>query len=402
MKKGLLFITTMFIALQLNAQSLITNYDFEDGQNGWSKNGANGTFTVEDDGTGNNVGKMINSTSGAIKDVSLKPDAVSAFNYYSYHYSVSVKATEATAGETPTFMFKTQVLDDGTSAGYTDGFTYDLTTDWNTYECYFEKTNANWDELRPYFQMGAIAGDYYFDNYIVEVNRNVPNGDFEFGNIAKSWILKQDNGSIAASTDANGGSNSLKANVTTAGAAYRVSSRSLLVAVDENTTYNLSFFAKSGAGNGKIKLSFEYHDNTNSVINTDYISNVQPGTTYEEIVKGFTTPAGTKSVRIGFLMAEVVDVLYLDDIRIEKDDATAIKENIDETVKVFPNPASSIVNVNSSADVKKIEVVDFTGKTVMVVDNATNRFDISSLDRGVYLMRVTNGDGVKVVKLVKK
>jgi hypothetical protein len=401
MKKGLLFITTMFIALQLNAQSLITNYDFEDGQNGWSKKGANGPFTVEDDGTGNNVGKMINSTSGAIKDVSLKPDAVSAFNYYSYHYSVSVKATEAIAGETPTFMFKTQVLNDGLSAGYTDGFTYDLTTDWNTYECYFEKTNANWDELRPYFQMGAIAGDYYFDNYIVEVNRNVPNGDFEFGNIAKTWILKQDNGSIEASSDANGGSNSLKANVTTAGAAYRVSSRSLLVAVDENTTYNLSFFAKSDAGNGKIKLSFEYH-NTDTIIKTDFISNVQPGTNYEEIVKGFTAPAGAKSVRIGFLMAEVEDVLYLDDIRIEKDDATAIKENVDETVKVFPNPAKDVVNIQGSSVIKSVEVSDLSGRTVMSQNEVNGKMDVSSLKRGVYLVRVTTADGIKVVKFVKE
>ena len=94
----------------------------------------------------------------------------------------------------------------------------------------------------------------------------------------------------------------------------------------------------------------------------------------------------------------------VDDIQVFKiDTGTKIRKVADEgAVSIYPNPANTTVNINSSADVQKIEIVDFTGKTAMVVENANNRLDVSGLERGVYLMRVTSNDGVKVVKLVKK
>lgn len=408
MKRSLLFIFIAVIiqSATLKSQNLIVNGDFESGKTGWSKSGGNGTFTVEDDGTGtNNIGIMVNSTStGDISDVSLKPDAVTTPDYYSYHYMVKVKAAPTTSGETPNFLIKTQVLDNGSSVKYINGTIQGLTVDWQTFECYFEYLTSSWNELRPYFQCGAVAGDYNFDDYIVEVNKSIPNGDFEFStDLNTSWVLNQTKGTVETTTDANGGSMALKATVAEAGAAFTVSSKSLLVAVDENTNYKVNFFSKSDAGNGLIKFAVEYHDNTNGVIKTDYFNGIQPGTTYTEISQSFTTPAGTKSIIIGFLMAEVVDVMYIDDVVLSLDNPTDVSNIDKDELKIYPNPAVDVVNIEGASVVKTVDITDLSGRTAISVSELSgNKIDVAGLQRGVYLMKVTTGKGTKVVKFVKK
>ena len=159
--------------------------------------------------------------------------------------------------------------------------------------------------------------------------------------------------------------------------------------------------AKVRALNGKeVKLKVF------SKLDENLVEGTSASTDWTEVETTFDITSldeGKKTYPVFVFSSNAVQDYDVDDIRIYKlDDATAIKKNVDSSLKIYPNPASSIVNINSSTDVQKIEVVDFTGKTAMVVENANNRLDVSGLERGVYLMRVTSNNGVKVVKLVKK
>jgi hypothetical protein len=71
-------------------------------------------------------------------------------------------------------------------------------------------------------------------------------------------------------------------------------------------------------------------------------------------------------------------------------------------IKIYPNPASSIVYITSPVAVRAI-VTGIEGKTLMDQNNAT-AIDISNLASGLYFISVYNEDGerVKIEKLVKE
>ena len=69
-------------------------------------------------------------------------------------------------------------------------------------------------------------------------------------------------------------------------------------------------------------------------------------------------------------------------------------------VKIYPNPATTQLNVTAE-DVKNIQVVDLNGCIVME-RSQTGMLDVSSLEKGVYMVRVFTERGVDVQKFVKR
>ena len=59
----------------------------------------------------------------------------------------------------------------------------------------------------------------------------------------------------------------------------------------------------------------------------------------------------------------------------------------------YPNPCSSIVRFNE-IDAVSVKVFAINGKTVLSAKVYDNAIDVSSLDRGVYVIQVADRDGV--------
>lgn len=85
-------------------------------------------------------------------------------------------------------------------------------------------------------------------------------------------------------------------------------------------------------------------------------------------------------------------------------EATTFKNN----VALFPNPANNVLNVEILAaqrDGVSIEVIDLTGKVVIQVNDVTpinaNKYqlNVEGLERGIYLVKITNGDAVTTEKV---
>lgn len=68
-------------------------------------------------------------------------------------------------------------------------------------------------------------------------------------------------------------------------------------------------------------------------------------------------------------------------------------------VALYPNPATSIVNVKAEG-LQQVEVLDVNGRTIMTVKD--NTVDMSNLSNGVYMFRVMTNNGVSMQKVVKK
>jgi hypothetical protein len=73
-----------------------------------------------------------------------------------------------------------------------------------------------------------------------------------------------------------------------------------------------------------------------------------------------------------------------------------------QAIQVFPNPASSIVNVVSDLDITNIEVLSYSGQTIFSnqnIDARTCRINVAGLFNGVYLLRVTTSQDIRTAKI---
>ncbi|WP_213190589.1 LamG-like jellyroll fold domain-containing protein [Cloacibacterium caeni] len=61
------------------------------------------------------------------------------------------------------------------------------------------------------------------------------------------------------------------------------------------------------------------------------------------------------------------------------------------TISIYPNPAKNVVFVKSEKQITKIELYDFSGKKLK--ESTSKEMNISSLQRGNYLIRITDKEG---------
>ena len=71
--------------------------------------------------------------------------------------------------------------------------------------------------------------------------------------------------------------------------------------------------------------------------------------------------------------------------------ATSDLSNIKNNISIYPNPTKDIVVVKSETPITKIELYDFSGKKIK--ESASKEINISSLQRGNYLVKITDKEG---------
>jgi len=80
--------------------------------------------------------------------------------------------------------------------------------------------------------------------------------------------------------------------------------------------------------------------------------------------------------------------------------------NVTTSTKLYPNPATSVLNIKSEVSINNITVANVIGQTVLNVNNinANNHtLELDALTNGVYLININNVDGTSsVAKFVKK
>ncbi|PZR22910.1 MAG: hypothetical protein DI539_04525 [Flavobacterium psychrophilum] len=76
----------------------------------------------------------------------------------------------------------------------------------------------------------------------------------------------------------------------------------------------------------------------------------------------------------------------------------------DTTVKIYPNPVNSIVNITSSAILKNVQLYDVQGRLLQtqILDNETASFDLTGRASEIYFLKITTDKGTKVEKLIKE
>ncbi|EDP97092.1 T9SS type A sorting domain-containing protein [Kordia algicida OT-1] len=67
-------------------------------------------------------------------------------------------------------------------------------------------------------------------------------------------------------------------------------------------------------------------------------------------------------------------------------------------VSIYPNPASSVLNIQGIANIKTIEAHNIQGKKVAISPNNFTQIDISSLQNGIYFLKVVDDQNRSVIK----
>lgn len=81
-----------------------------------------------------------------------------------------------------------------------------------------------------------------------------------------------------------------------------------------------------------------------------------------------------------------------------------VEEVANAQFKVFPNPAENSLNVSSSATISSVNICNINGQVVQQADvNAQETtLNISSLEKGLYIVQINSNNGVKTMKFNKK
>jgi hypothetical protein len=76
----------------------------------------------------------------------------------------------------------------------------------------------------------------------------------------------------------------------------------------------------------------------------------------------------------------------------------------DNSVKIYPNPTNSLVNISGDFNLKSIQLFDVQGRLLQTsLLNETNTvLDLTSKSKGMYFVKVISEKGIKVEKLIKK
>ncbi len=76
------------------------------------------------------------------------------------------------------------------------------------------------------------------------------------------------------------------------------------------------------------------------------------------------------------------------------------ENDLQNPISIFPNPSSDFININGIEDEVRIIIYNLTGKKVLET-SAKNNIDVSSLNKGVYIVNVKSSTLNKNMKLVK-
>ena len=87
---------------------------------------------------------------------------------------------------------------------------------------------------------------------------------------------------------------------------------------------------------------------------------------------------------------------------VDFDTTASVDEVFSSKVSIYPNPANQYINIVSNVDINKVDVYNLLGKRVLSSSNLKNNLDVSSLSKGMYMLKLTSGSSIASKKLIIK
>jgi hypothetical protein len=131
---------------------------------------------------------------------------------------------------------------------------------------------------------------------------------------------------------------------------------------------------------------------------------------YRIPMSDFTGLQGTDKLAQFILVAETrgIPTVYIDNVYFSKESTNSTADVAAIGVKVYPNPAQGVLNVNlsnSTEKVNEISLMDAQGRVVSSIipaSNSSHTFDVSSLSAGIYVLQLNGENSISTRKVIVK
>ena len=81
--------------------------------------------------------------------------------------------------------------------------------------------------------------------------------------------------------------------------------------------------------------------------------------------------------------------------------SVGINENTTQNIRIYPNPATSQLTLNTTEQIQRISILNITGKTVKTIVSNNSTIDVSDLTKGIYFLQIQTGNGIANSKFIK-
>jgi len=118
----------------------------------------------------------------------------------------------------------------------------------------------------------------------------------------------------------------------------------------------------------------------------------------------FTVPAGTTEVTLSFWKGAGRQPTAIDNVQVAKTSTLSTEKFETFKFAYYPNPTKNIVNLSAANSISNVEFFNVLGQKVLSTTvNATQKqVNISSLEKGLYLMNVTIDGSKGTYKIIKE
>ena len=120
---------------------------------------------------------------------------------------------------------------------------------------------------------------------------------------------------------------------------------------------------------------------------------------------GFS-PANLFQFKIGSSSDLRTKIAYFDDIYFSVNPGTVLNTNnfTISKVKLYPNPTSNVLNIESLGTIQTISVYNVLGQEVInkALNSASTSLDVSSLNSGIYVVKTVVDGVTSSTKFIKQ
>jgi hypothetical protein len=158
--------------------------------------------------------------------------------------------------------------------------------------------------------------------------------------------------------------------------------------------------------------SLDQFDNDLSIFST-----ITEGSGYQngnEIVLKIWNALTGEVDNVDFVMSNIYENAYTGKVYPSEDgefsfvsitkNSTALSNNSDDNVMIYPNPASDFIKISSTNQITNIKLMNSVGKLIYQKDNIVNEIelDVSYYQSGVYVLQIITANGIITKKITIK
>lgn len=170
----------------------------------------------------------------------------------------------------------------------------------------------------------------------------------------------------------------------------------------------MTFFVKSYIGEyGLEKYNVLVSETDDNLESFEMIGTTReaPYEEWQEVTVDLSDYAG-KDVYLAIqCVSEDAFIFMLDDIIVSKP-VSSVAENAVAMLSLYPNPATEMIVISSGGSaIEKVDIYNAAGALVYsspASDSSNFRYNVSSLDAGIYFAKVETSDGAKVMRFIVK